>query len=99
MTACVADVNVTVPKLKLLLVVTRGVNEQVNADPEHTPDQLVKALPAAGVAVSVIAVKGNAAVQTVPQLMPAGLDVIVPVPLPALLMTTVGRMLTVALRV
>src|SRR5262245_22890872 len=48
------------------------------------PDQPANALPAAGVAVSVTLVpNGNAKSHTVPQLTPAGLDVTVPVPVPA----------------
>jgi len=74
---------------------TRGVNEQVSAAPAHSArDHPVRALPAAGAAVSVTGAKRNVAEQTVPQLMPAGVDVMVPDPLPALLTTTAGRMLT-----
>lgn len=96
MIAGVVDVNVAVTKLKLLMLFTRGVIEQVGVGPGHAVRvHPVKMLPAAGVAVSVTGAKRNLAVQAVPQLMPAGLDVIVPDPLPAFITTTVGGRLTV----
>ena len=46
--------------------------------------------PGAGVAVSVSCVpSANASLQSVPQSMPAGVDVIVPVPLPVIAIVTV----------
>jgi hypothetical protein len=53
--------------------------------PEQAPDQPRKDDPAAGVAVSVTAVPCvKACAQVEPQLIPAGLELIVPLPLPAL---------------
>ena len=53
----------------------------------HALVQLVNVEPAVGVAVSVIWVPGaKLAVQVAPQSMPAGVLVIAPVPVPALLM-------------
>jgi len=50
----------------------------------------MKIEPDAGVAVSVSCVpSGNASVQSVPQSMPVGLDVIVPMPLPVTAIVTV----------
>jgi hypothetical protein len=55
-------------------------------------DQPPNALPAAGVAVNVTLVPGaNCAVQVPAQLIPAGLDVTVPVPAPARTTATCGR--------
>ena len=52
--------------------------------PEQAPDQPLKVNPAAGVAVSVTLVPlANDAVQVVPQLIPLGLLVTVPLPVPA----------------
>jgi hypothetical protein len=69
-----------------------GVNVHVSEVPVHSPVQLVNALPAAGAAVSVIWVKAsNWLLQVPPQLIPAGLDVTVPVPEPALCTVTAGR--------
>ena len=60
--------------------------------PTHDPDQLVKALPVAGAAVRVTCVSAsNDGLQTLPQLMPAGVDVTVPDPEPALTTVTTGR--------
>jgi hypothetical protein len=59
--------------------------------PEQLPSpQPMKIEPDAGVAVSVIFVPSkNASVQSVPQSMPVGLDVIVPMPLPVTAIVTV----------
>ena len=54
--------------------------------PAQTPPQPAKVESAAGVAVSVTTVPGaNKAEQVAPQLIPAGDEVTVPVPVPALL--------------
>ncbi|MBK7001894.1 MAG: hypothetical protein IPH35_18575 [Rhodoferax sp.] len=54
--------------------------------PLHAPPQPAKLLPAAGVAASVTLVPlANAALHVLPQLMPAGALVTVPVPVPLLL--------------
>jgi hypothetical protein len=68
-----------------------GVNVQVSAVPAQTPVQLTKALTAAGAAVSVIGPRSNCALHAVPQVIPAGLEVTVPDPKPALTMLTPGR--------
>ena len=53
------------------------------AEPEQAPPQAEKTEPPAGVAISVTIVpNGNGAAQVAPQLMPAGLEVIVPLPVP-----------------
>ena len=60
------------------------VTLQVVAVPEQPPDHPVKRLPSAGAAVSVTAVpEGNVAEHVDPQLIPAGVDVTVPEPVPA----------------
>ncbi len=60
------------------------VTLQVVAVPEQPPDHPVKRLPAAGAAVSVTAVpEGNGAEHVDPQLIPTGVDVTVPDPVPA----------------
>lgn len=67
--------------------------------PLHPPPlQPTKIEPAAAVAVSVTELfVGNEALQVAPQLMPAGLLVTVPVPVPALLRVSVaGTALNVA---
>lgn len=52
--------------------------------PEHAPPQPLKTDPVAGDAVSVtLRPNGKSSVQSAPQLMPLGVDVTVPVPLPA----------------
>jgi len=82
------ELNVAV----MVLPKSFGVNVQVSAVPVHKPAQLVNALPAAGAAVSVICVNAsNWLLQVPPQLMPAGLDVTVPVPEPAFNTATPGR--------
>ncbi len=82
------DVNVAVTEVPKSF----GVSVQVSAVPTHDPDQLVKALPVAGAAVRVTCVSAsNSVVQTLPQLMPAGVDVTVPDPEPALTTATPGR--------
>ena len=61
-----------------------GVRLQVPV-PVQAPDQLVNVEPVLGVAVSVTGVPlVKLALHTVPQLIPEGLLVIVPVPVPAL---------------
>jgi hypothetical protein len=53
--------------------------------PEHAPDQPVKLEPAAGTAVSVTSVPlRKSCAQVAPQSMPAGLELMVPAPLPIL---------------
>ena len=86
--AFTVEKNVAVTTLP---AVKRGVNVHVSANPVHTaPVQPSKELPLAGVAVSVTA-PTNAALHTLPQLIPAGLDVTVPVPVPTFETTTRGR--------
>src|SRR5262245_56007726 len=51
--------------------------------PVHAPLQPVKVEPAAGIAVNVTLPPGNPTRQAVGQLMPAGFDVTVPLPVPA----------------
>jgi hypothetical protein len=60
-------------------------NAQVVLVPLHAaPDHPAKALAAPGAAVNVTLVPGaNVALHVLPQLIPAGLDVTVPVPVPA----------------
>ncbi len=82
------EVNVAVT----ILPKSFGVNVHVSEVPVHSPVQLVNALPAAGAAVSVICVNpSNWLLQAPPQLIPAGLDVTVPVPEPAFCTATPGR--------
>ena len=82
------DVNVAVTAVPKSF----GVSVQVSAVPTHDPDQLAKALPVAGAAVRVTCVSAsNGGLQTLPQLMPAGVDVTVPDPEPALTTVTTGR--------
>ena len=60
------------------------VTLQVVAVPEQPPDHPVKRLPTAAAAVSVTAVpEANGALHVDPQLIPAGVDVMVPEPVPA----------------
>ena len=62
-------------------VLPDGVTVQVVAVPVQAPSQPAKALPALAAAVSVTFVPGmNPAPHVLPQLMPAGLEVIVPLP-------------------
>ena len=79
-----------------LLPSCTGVNVQVDDVPTHPPAQLTKTLPAAGAAVSVSGSGLNWAEQVPPQLMPAGLDVTVPEPVPDLVTETPGRRFTVS---
>ena len=59
-------------------------DRQVGEVPEHAPAHPANDDPTAGVAVSVTAVEsGRVARQVAPQSMPAGLDVMVPVPSPS----------------
>jgi len=61
------------------------VTEQVVPEPEQAPLQPVKLLPEAGASVSVTTVPDEKAeLHVVPQLIPAGEDVTVPEPEPAL---------------
>lgn len=71
--------------LKVAVMVVSAVKATAHgAMPVHVPDHPLKVEPAAGVAVRVTAEPfGKAAVQVAPQLMPAGLLVTVPVPVPA----------------
>ena len=60
--------------------------------PAQSPDQPVNLEPAAGLAFRVTdAPTWNVALQVVPQLIPAGLDVTLPVPFPDLLTVSVAR--------
>ena len=80
-------VNCTGMALKVAVTVFAAfmVTVQVVVVPVHAPVQPSKAEPAAGAAVNVtLAFWLKLAVQVVPQLMPAGLLVIVPAPVPAL---------------
>ena len=62
----------------------RMLSVQVLVLPEHAPSQPPKAEPLAGVAVRVTREdRLKLAEQELPQLMPAGLEVTVPVPFPA----------------
>src|SRR5204862_7226233 len=59
------------------------------ADPVQAPPQLLNAEPAAGVAVKVTTVAAaKEALQLEPQLIPAGDEVTVPLPVPAFVMPT-----------
>lgn len=58
--------------------------------PEQAPDQPAKLLPAEGVALSVTVVPlAKLALQPEPQLMPGGLELTLPVPVPDLLTLSV----------
>jgi hypothetical protein len=74
-------------ELKLATTTARpaaDVTLQVVDVPEHPPDQPTKVLPVAGTAVSVTVVpEMNVPVHVDPQLIPAGVDVTVPDPVPA----------------
>ena len=60
--------------------------------PVQSPDQPVNLEPAAAVAFTVTdAPSWKVAEQVVPQLIPVGLDVTLPVPVPALVTVSVGR--------
>jgi hypothetical protein len=73
-----------------------GGNVHASAVPVHAPAQFAKTLPAAGVAERVTDVPtGNDVRHTVPQVMPAGLDVTVPDPEPALATVADGAAVTV----
>jgi len=68
--------------------------------PEQAPDQPAKDDPAEGVAVSVTAVPCvKACAQVKPQLIPAGLELIVPLPLPAFARASVLSLSNVAVAV
>ena len=80
--------GVTVTRAKLavqLLVLDLSVIFVVVVLPEHPPDQLLNVDPFAGVAVRAMAVYfAKLALQAVPQEMPAGNEVTVPLPVPFL---------------
>ena len=72
----------TVLNIAVTLLVASMVTSHV-PDPAHAPDQPAKPLPVTAVAVSVTrAPLAKFAVQVLPQDMPAGADVTVPVPVP-----------------
>jgi len=76
-----AKLNVAVALLSAFMVTV-----QVVAVPLHAPLQPANTLPVAGAAVNVTAVSlAKFSVQSVPQLMPAGVLTTVPVPFPNLL--------------
>jgi len=77
-------------ELNVAVAAVAAFNERVHVDvPPHAPDQPANLDPDAAVAVSLTDVPSpKLALQVVPQLMPEGLLVIVPVPAPAL--TTVS---------
>jgi hypothetical protein len=60
--------------------------------PAQSPDQPVNLEPPAGLAFSVTdAPSWNVALQTLPQLIPAGFDVTLPLPVPAFVTVSFGR--------
>ena len=76
----VSEANVAVTDSAALMV-----TEQVVPEPEQAPLQPVKVLPEAGVSVNVTIVpEEKAELHVVPQLIPAGDEVTVPEPEPAL---------------
>jgi hypothetical protein len=85
-----ATVSNGVVSVKVAVTVLAVVIETVHValvPVQPPPDQLVKVDPVAGVAVSTtLSLAANNAEQVVPQLMPAGAEVTLPVPVPALLM-------------
>src|SRR5690348_10269314 len=83
-------VNVAVTLLALVVPVITGVNVHVGVVAVHAPDHPANALPVAGVAVSVSGIAGKLAEHTPPQLIPAGLDVTVPEPVPERVTDTCG---------
>jgi hypothetical protein len=73
------------PKVAVMLFAASIVTVQVEPVPEQAPLQPVKIDPFTGVAVKVILVpKSKEALQVLPQSTPAGLEVTVPLPVPAL---------------
>jgi hypothetical protein len=85
---CAVLLNVAVTVEAVLIVKLQVVFVSL----QTAPDQPAKALPADGVAVRVTFVPGaKDAVHALPQLIPAGLDVTVPVPEPMRRMVTCGR--------
>jgi hypothetical protein len=99
----VATVSVLLPAAAVLNVAVTFcaaliVTVQVVVAPVQAPVQPANVLPVAAAAVSVTAVPlANVAVHVVPQLMPAGLDVMVPVPVPARVSVSVcGAAVTVS---
>ena len=78
---CALEVKVA----STLACVPDVVTVHVVVVPEHAPPQPPNVLPELGVAVSVTLVpKGNAAEHVPPHVIPAGLEVTVPLPVPAL---------------
>jgi hypothetical protein len=71
--------------LKVAVAVAAALSVNVQAAwPLHAPDQLANVEPVAGVGVSVICVPlGKLPAHVVPQLIPLGALVTVPVPVPA----------------
>src|SRR5262245_26130410 len=86
--ACAVLLNVAVT-----LAAAESVKTHVVTVPAQTPPvQPANVLPFAGVAVSVMLVPAwKAVLHTVPQLMPAGLEVTVPAPVPFRDTSTCGR--------
>lgn len=79
--------------MKVAVIVVAPLRTKVQtAVPAHpAPDQPMKSEPTAGVAVNVIGVPfPKTRVHAAPQLMPAGLDVTVPEPVPVFATDTVG---------
>jgi hypothetical protein len=80
-------VYVQVVKVAVTLLSAFITREQEVPVPLHAPLQPEKVEPAAGVAASVTLVPpAKGALQAVPQLIPLGTEVTVPLPLPGLLM-------------
>jgi hypothetical protein len=78
--------EVTMEKVAVTLLAAFITNEQEVPVPLHAPLKPAKVEPAAGVAVSMTLVpRAKGALQAVPQLIPLGTEVTVPLPLPGLL--------------
>ncbi|MCE7985929.1 MAG: hypothetical protein DYG89_32525 [Caldilinea sp. CFX5] len=87
-------------KVAVTLLAASIVTWQVLPLPAHAPLQPPKREPAVGVAVRVTTVLGTkAALQVVPQSIPTGLLVTVPLPLPALLTVSSGLVVTTTMTV
>src|SRR6266700_7579318 len=88
---CLATVRVlSGSKVAVTDLLASSVTVQVPLPEQPPPDQPTREEPAAAVAVSVTEVPClKACVQVEPQLMPAGVEVTVPVPLPALVNVSV----------
>jgi len=81
--ASVTDICVGVEVKDAVTVVLAFKTTVQGTFPEHAPDHPLNVTFAAGVAVSTTLVPGeNEAVHVLPQLMPAGLLVTIPVPFP-----------------